>query len=116
MELSKQQMKQEFESFLERFYRKLLVLQPKVYIITNITKDAVHLQLTWKSISSKEFVTYNCCTSYKSNYIAAMEQMRKMSDYSLRDAELVADSPFVDAFFGIQPSPSKGEVENSPLQ
>ena len=26
-----------------------------------------------------------------------------MGDYSLRDAELLADSPFVDAFFGMQP-------------
>ena len=46
--VSIQQLKHEFESFLKRFYRKLLVLQPEIYIISNITKDAVHLQITWK--------------------------------------------------------------------
>ena len=50
--VSMQQLKHEFESFLKRFYRKLLVLQPQIYIISNITKDAVHLQITWKSISA----------------------------------------------------------------
>ena len=49
--VSMQQLKHEFESFLKRFYRKLLVLQPQIYIVSNITKDAVHLQMTWKSIS-----------------------------------------------------------------
>ena len=48
--VSMQQLKHEFESFLKRFYRKLLVLQPQIYIVSNITKDAVHLQITWKSI------------------------------------------------------------------
>ena len=43
--VSMQQLKHEFESFLKRFYRKLLVLQPEIYIISNITKDAVHLQV-----------------------------------------------------------------------
>ena len=46
--VSMQQLKHEFESFLKRFYRKLLVLQPQIYIVSNITKDAVHLQITWK--------------------------------------------------------------------
>ena len=34
--------------------------------------------------------------------------------YFLRDAELLADSPFVDAFFGMQPT--QQEIENSPLE
>ena len=46
--VSMQQLKHEYEAFLKRFYRKLLILQPEVYIISNITKDAVHLQVTWK--------------------------------------------------------------------
>ena len=50
--VSMQQLKHEFESFLKRFYRKLLVLQPEVYVVSNITKDAVHLQIVWKSISA----------------------------------------------------------------
>ena len=29
--ISMQQLKHEFESFLKRFYRKLLVLQPQIY-------------------------------------------------------------------------------------
>ena len=47
--VSMQQLKHEFESFLKRFYRKLLVLQPQIYIVSNITKDAVHLQITWRA-------------------------------------------------------------------
>ena len=42
-EVSMQQLQHEYEIFLKRFYRKLLVLQPEVYIVSNITKDAVHL-------------------------------------------------------------------------
>ena len=61
--VSMQQLKHEFESFLKRFYRKLLVLQPQIYIVSNITKDTVHLQVTWKSISAKEYVTYNASTT-----------------------------------------------------
>ena len=60
--VSMQQLKHEFESFLKRFYRKLLVLQPQIYIISNITKDAVHLQIVWKSISANGYVTYNTCS------------------------------------------------------
>ena len=30
--VSMQQLKHEFESFLKRFYRKLLVLQPQIYV------------------------------------------------------------------------------------
>ena len=80
----------------------------------NITKDAVHLQVTWKSISAGGYVTYNASTTYKSDYLAAISQMRRIGDYSLRDAELLADSPFVDAFFGMQPT--QQEIENSPLE
>ena len=39
--------------------------------------------------------------------------MRRIGDYSLKDAELLADSPFVDIFFGMQPTQ---EIENSPLE
>ena len=112
--VSIQQLKHEFESFLKRFYRKLLILQPQIYIVANITKDAVHLQLTWKSISVNGYITYNACTTYKSNYLLTINQMRKFGDYSLKDAELLADSPFVDIFFGMQPT--QQEIENSPLE
>ena len=43
----------------------------------------------------------------------AINQMRNMGDFALKDAELLADSPFVDLFFGVQPSPQ--EIGNSPL-
>ena len=112
--VSMQQLKHEFESFLKRFYRKLLVLQPQIHIVSNVTKDAVHLQITWKSISAGGYVTYNATTTYKSDYLSAISQMRRIGDYSLKDAELLADSPFVDIFFGMQPT--QQEIENSPLE
>ena len=114
--VSMQQLKHEFESFLKRFHRKLLVdlLQPQIYVVSNITKDAVHLQVTWKSISANGYVTYNASTTYKSNYLLAISQMKRIGDYSLKDAELLADSPFVDIFFGMQPT--QQEIENSPLE
>ena len=84
------------------------------YIISNITKDVVHLQVTWKSISTNGYVTYNACTTYKSDYLSAINQMRRIGDYSLKDAKLLADSPFVDIFFGMQPT--QQEIENSPLE
>ena len=84
------------------------------YIVSNITKDAVHLQITWKSISANGYVTYNACTTYKSDYLSTINQMRKIGDYSLKDAEFLADSPFVDIFFGMQPI--QQEIENSPLE
>ena len=112
--VSMQELKHEFESFLKRFYRKLLVLQPQIYVVSNITKDAVHIQMTWKSISANGHVTYNASTTYKSNYLLAISQMRRIGDYSLKDAELLADSPFVDIFFGMQPT--QQEIENSPLE
>ena len=112
--VSLQQLKHKFESFFKRFHRKLLVLQPQIYVISNITKDAVHLQVTWKSISADRYVTYNASTTYKSNYLLAISQMRRIGDYSLKDAELLADSPFVDIFFGMQPT--QQEIENSPLE
>ena len=37
--VSMQQLKHEFESFLKRFYRKLLVLQPEKYIISNTGRE-----------------------------------------------------------------------------
>ena len=40
--------------------------------------------------------------------------MRSIGDYSLKDAELLADSPFVDIFFGMQPI--QQEIENSALE
>ena len=112
--VSMQQLKHEFESFLKRFYRKLLVLQPQIHIVSNITKDAVHLQVTWKSISANGYVTYNACTTYKPDYLSAINQMRRIGDYSLKDAELLVDSSFVDIIFGMQPI--QQEIENSPLE
>ena len=112
--VSMQQLKHEFESFLKRFYRKLLVLQPQIYVVSNITRDAVHIQITWKSISANGYVTYNASTTYKSNYLLAISQMKRIGDYSLKDAELLADSPFVDIFFGMQPT--QQEIESSPLE
>ena len=112
--VSMQQLKHEFESFLKRFYRKLLVLQPQIYVVSNITKDAVHIQMTWKSISANGYVTYNASIIYKSDYLSAISQMRRIGDYSLKDAELLADSAFVDIFFGMQPV--QQEIENSPLE
>ena len=92
----------------------MYILQPQIYVVSNITKDAVHLQVTWKSISANGYVTYNASTTYKSNYLLAISQMRRIGDYSLKDAELLADSPFVDIFFGMQPR--QQEIENSPLE
>ena len=112
--VSMQQLKHEYELFLKRIYRKLLILQPELYIISNITKDAVHMQVTWKSISSCEYITYNKCTTYKSDYMSAIDQMRAICDYALKDAELLTNSPFVDLFFGMQPS--QQEIENLPLE
>ena len=112
--VSMQQLKHEFDCFLKRFYRKLLVLQPQIYVVSNITKDAVNLQMTWKSISANGYVTYNASTTYKSNYLLAISQMKRIGDYSLKDAELLADSPFVDIFFGMQPT--QQEIENSSLE
>ena len=112
--VSIQQLKHEFESFLKRYHRKLLALQPQIYVVSNITKDAVHLQVTWKSISANGYVTYNASATYKSNYLLAINQMKRIGDYSLKDAELLADSPFVDIFFGMQPT--QQEIENSPLE
>ena len=112
--VSMQQLKHEFESFLKRFYRKLLVLQPQIYVVSNITRDAADIQITWKSISANGYVTYNAFTTYKSNYLLAISQMKRIGDYSLKDAELLADSPFVDIFFGMQPT--QQEIENSPLE
>ena len=76
--VSMQQLKHEFESFLKRFHRKLLVLQPQIYIISNNTKDAVHLRMTWKSISANGYVTYNACTTYKSDYLSTIKQMKRI--------------------------------------
>ena len=112
--VSMQQLKHEFESFLKRFHKKLLVLQPQIYVVSNITKDAVHIQVTWKSLSAKRYVTYNASTTYKSDYLLAISQMKRIGDYSLKDAELLADSSFVDIFFGMQPT--QQEIENSPLE
>ena len=92
----------------------MLVLQPQIYVVSNITKDAVHIQMTWKSISANGYVTYNASTTYKSDYLSTITQMRRIGDYSLKDAELLADSPFVDIFFGMQPT--QQEIENSPLE
>ena len=84
--VSMQQLKHEFESFLKRFYRKLLVLQPQIYIVSNMTKDAVHLQVTWKSISANGYVTYNTCTTYKSDYMSP-KQIKRYEKYLERQKE-----------------------------
>ena len=46
--------------------------------------------------------------------MSTINQMRKIGDYSLKDVELLTDSPFVDIFFGMQPA--QQEIENSPLE
>ena len=91
--VSIQQLKHEFESFLKRFYRKLLVLQPEIYIISNITKDAVHLQITWKSISAGGYVTYNASTTYKSDYLAAISQMRRIGGLFFERCRIIGRLP-----------------------
>ena len=103
-----------FRLFLHRFYDKLYILQPEIYVVSNFAKDAVHLQVTWKSISMHDYVTYNTCTTYKSDYLSAINQICQICTYALEDAEILADSPFVDVFFGMQPL--QQNIENSPLQ
>ena len=36
--------------------------------------------------------------------MSAINQMKRIGDYALKDAELLADSPFVDILFGMQPT------------
>ena len=112
--VSMQQLNHEFEVFLQQFHKRLLVIQPELYIVTNKSKCAVSLQVTWKSKHSKEYVTYNNTTTYKSNYYLAIGQMKKVCEYALKDAEPLADSPFVELFFGMQPTAQ--EIENSALE
>ena len=109
-----QHLRYQFKLFLHRFYDKLYILQPEIYVIYNFTKDAVHLQVTWKSISMHDYVTYNTCTTYKSDYLSAINQICQICTYALEDAEILADSPFVDVFLGMQPL--QQNIENSPLQ
>ena len=68
--------------------------------------------MTWKSISANGYVTYNACTTYKSDYLSTINQMRRIGDYSLKDAELLADSTFVDIFFGMQPTNKKLRIHH----
>ena len=112
--VSVQYMKYQYKLFLQRLHEKLLILQPEIYVVSNLTKDAVHLQVTWKSSSMNKYVTYNICTTYKSDYLSAINQMCVICTYALGDAEILADSPFVDVFLGMQPLQQK--IENSPLQ
>ena len=91
--VSMQQLKHEFESFLKRFHRKLLVLQPQIYVVSNITKDAVHLQVTWKSISANGYVTYNASATYKSNYLLAISQMKRIGRLFLEGCRVVGRLP-----------------------
>ena len=112
--VSIQHLKHQFKLFLQRFYDKLYILQPDIYVVSNITKDAVYLQVTWKSISIHNYVTYNTCTTYKSDYFSAINQMCEICTYALEDAEVLADSPFVDVFLGMQPL--QQQIENSPLE
>ena len=111
--LSMQQLNKEFELFLHKFYKRLLVLQPEIYVITNITKYAIHLQVTWKSRQNKDYVTYNNKTTCWSSYLLAIQQMKRVCDYALKDAEILTNSPFVELFFGMQPTTQ--EIENSAL-
>ena len=111
--LSMQQLNKEFEVFLHKLYKRLLVLQPELYIVTNVSKCAVHLQVTWKSRHNKEYVTYNNTTTYLSDYLLTIQQMKRVCDYALKDAELLTNSPFVELFFGMQPT--QQEIENSAL-
>ena len=100
--VSMQHLKHQFELFLQRFYGKLFILHPEIYIVSNITKDTVNLQVTWKSTSMNDYVTYNNCTTYKSDYLSTINKMCEICTYALEDAEVLADSPFVDVFFGMQ--------------
>ena len=50
--VSMQQLKHEFESFLKRFYRKLLVLQPQIYIGSVFLDRHSFLQLMKSGSSS----------------------------------------------------------------
>ena len=61
-----------------------------------------------------KYVTYNTYTTYNSDYLSAINQMCMVCTYALGDAEVLADSPFVNVFFGMQPLQQK--IENSPLQ
>ena len=112
--VSVQHMKYQFKLFLQKLHEKLLVLQPEIYVTSNLTKDTVQLQVIWKSSSMNKYVTYNTYTTYKSDYLSAINQMCMVCTYALGDAEVLADSPFVDVFFGMQPLQQK--IENSPLQ
>ena len=112
--VSVQHMRHQYKLFLQRLHEKLFVLQPEIYVISNLTKDAVYLQVTWKSSSMNKYVTYNTCSTYKSDYLSAINQMCIICTYALGDAEVLTDSPFVDVFFGMQPLQQK--IENSPLQ
>ena len=112
--VSMHHLKHQFELFLQRFYGKLFILQPEIYIVSNITKDTVNLQVTWKSTSMNDYVTYNDCTTYKSDYLSTINKMCEICRYALEDAEVLADSPFVDVFFGMQHL--QQTIENSPLK
>ena len=112
--VSVQHMKYQFKLFLQKLHNKLLVLQPEIYITSNLTEDAVQLQVVWKSSSRNKYVTYNTYTTYNSDYLAAIDQMCMVCTYALGDAQVLADSPFLDVFFGMQPLQQK--IENSPLQ
>ena len=91
--VSMQQLKHEFESFLKRFYRKLLVLQPQIYIVSNVSKDAVHIQMTWKSISANGYVTHNASTTYKSDYLLAISQMKRIGGLFFEGCRILSRLP-----------------------
>ena len=78
-----QHLRHQFKLFLHRFYDKLYILQPEIYVVSNFTKDAVHLQVTWKSISMHDYVTYNTCTTYRSDYLSAINQICQICTYAL---------------------------------
>ena len=112
--VSIQHLRHQYKLFLQRVYEKLFILQPEIYVISNLTKDAIHLQVTWKSSSMNKYVTYNTCTTYNSDYLSAINRMCAICTYALEDAEVLADSSFMDIFFGMQPL--QQQIENSPLQ
>ena len=73
---------------------RILIMQPQVYITSNIKTEYIEVQIIWKSVTTGTFQTYTKFISVLDNFNKLLKEVCDMCIIIIKDAEPLGEASY----------------------
>ena len=79
---------------IRKLNNRVLIMQPQVYITSNIRNEYIEIQITWKSVTKETFQNYTKFISVTEDFNESLRKVCKMCEIIVNDAEPLGEASY----------------------